>query len=272
MRLPFIPYSRVNKILCLVLLSMVFAFLMVGGGYTLLGDPDMGLLLCVPAAIAACFCLLYGILWGVYAHKEKKHQRKLEEVAKLFSEPDDSAVTYHEFILPRKELIHASKNRLQRIAFALLVSGIVQFVIMYGIMYLSNGYGGIRHLISVMGFAFVVVTPGILMQYIVFRKYARAVPERIMLFPGKIIVDGLQYCTYEIKSITVSSIRSVSKDTSVLYRKLKIYTKKQVREYTIDYRFAVDDNPRWSGYGEFLMALRSWAEQNRVKLTVDYMN
>lgn len=75
MKLPIIPHRRVNKILCLVLFFMALTFLLIGGIYALLGDADMGLLLCVPAAITACFSLFYGLLWAIYARKEQKRQK-----------------------------------------------------------------------------------------------------------------------------------------------------------------------------------------------------
>lgn len=251
---------------------MSLIFLLIGGIFALLGDPDIGLVLCVPAAIAGCFSIFYGILWGVFVRKEQKRQRKIERAAQMLLPRSDDVVTDREFILPGQELIRASKSRLQKITAALLVSGGVVSVILYGILYLSNGFGGIGHLISVFVFCFLMMIPGILVQYIIFRKYARSVPERIRLFPDKIIINGQQYCTREVERITVSSFNSVNKDTSVLYRKLIIRTKDRTREYTIDYRFASEEAPRWSEYGEFLMSLRFWAEQNRVRLTVDYMN
>lgn len=272
MKLPFIPHRRINKILCLSMLSMAVIFLALGGVFTLLDGPDMGLLLCVPAVIAGGFSLLYGILWGVYGRKERMQQKRLERATQVLSRPADDIVTYQEFVLPRAELIAAAKRRFQKIAVALLLSDVIIFVVLYGFLCVGNGYAGIGHLISVMVFCLLMVLPGILMQYLIFQKYARAVPERIQLFPGKLILDGRQFCTNEIKRLTVSSFLSASRDTSVLYRKLIVSTEKQTREYAIDYRFASEDTPHWREYGTLLQALRIWAEQNQVRLTVDYMN
>ncbi len=113
---------------------MALAFLLIGGVYALLGDADMGILLCVPAAISGCFALLYAVLWAVYGKKEQTRQKKIERAAQLLAEPSDNRVTYHEFVLPRPQLIRTAKRRFKKISLALLVSCAVVFVILYGVL------------------------------------------------------------------------------------------------------------------------------------------
>ncbi|MCQ2433092.1 MAG: hypothetical protein MJ175_10870 [Clostridia bacterium] len=272
MNIPVIKGRRLNKLLCLTFLSMALVFLIIAGIYRLSGEPVLAEVLCVLAGIVGIFCLFYGFLWFIYYRTEQKRQTKLMRAAEILAQDsEEERADDHEFIIPREALTEAAWHHFRSIALALVIAALTAFMIVYGILLITNGFGGIAHLLITALFCFLVTLPGTLVQYIIYRNYARSVPGRILLFPGKLLVDERQFTVRDIEKVTISSYRSANSSSAALYRKLTVQTAGRTFTYTIDYR-AAGGNPRWAGYGLLLVSLQTWAQQNRVTLVVDYMN
>lgn len=252
--------------------GMSALFLVIGVIYAVLGDTALAETMCVLAAMTGCFGLFYGILWFVYARKEQARQQKIERAAQILRQEDDHRIDYKEFVLPQQKLTEAAKMRFRKIALGLVVAVAVVFVVMSTAVLITCGYGGPGQLIVMAVFCMITGLPGVIMQYIIYRKYEKSVPGHIMFFPGKILVDEKQFLMNDIEKITVSSYKSNNPNNSALYRKLIIQTKKDKHEYTIDYRNLNGEGPHWKEYGVMLEALKTWAEQHRADLTVDYTN
>lgn len=266
-RIPFVKGSKINQLLCLTFSGMTAVLLLLGSVYWLLGYDVFLYVTLVLAAITAGFGVLYLVLWQVFKWQEQQSQLKLEQAAQLPAEENEGALEYREFVLPKQKLAETAYARFQKIAAALLIVAVVVFVILAG----SNLAGGGR----IWGtglFCILVITPGILLQYLLYRRYADSIPERIVLFPGKLIVDNHSYRTGELEQITISAYKNANRNAIQVYRKMIVKEKRKERLYTIDYCAPSEGNPRWEGYGVFLESLKNWAKQNSVPLKVDYMN
>lgn len=272
MRIPVVKGRRTNKILCLVFLGMAAAFLVTAGIFLLLREPVLAEVMCMLAGIVGIFVLLYGIQWGFARRREQKRQHTIERAAEILSPPVEYSAEWKEYILPREELIQTAKTRLKKFALAMAVTSAVIFIILTGIFLGTDNYGGPVQLVSLAIFCGIIAVPGTLIQYGIYRKYASSVPERILIFPSKLIVDREQFSLPDIRKIIVSSYRSGNRDGSGIFRKLIVITKEKTFTYTIDYRTPGSDNPTWEGYGEFLYELQRWARQYNAPLSVDYMN
>ncbi len=161
--------------------------------------------MCMIAAIWAGFAAVYGIGWLVYARREAKRQKKIERAAELLREESSNQLAYAEFTLPKDELAAGAKKRFTKFAAALLCIALTVFAVLYVIILLSAGWGGFVHLLWVLGFCLLITVPGTLVQYGIYKKYVSDLPEKIILFPGKLIIDGRQFAAREVQSIGISS-------------------------------------------------------------------
>jgi hypothetical protein len=115
--------------------------------------------------------------------------------------------------------------------------------------------------------------PGLLIQFSLYLKYDQSVPSRILLFPGKLVIDSRRLSAREIREIRVSPARVLNRNSTDVFREMLIQTEKSRTKYRIDYRTGTVSNeqPFWAEYEQFLAALSEWGKQNRVQVTVSYM-
>lgn len=274
-KIPFVKGRRINKFLCLGLSAMAALFLVAAAVCAICREPVFAQVMCFIAVIWAGFAAVYGIGWLVYARKEAAQQKKIERAAEILAEENeegDDGPAFAEFTLPRDELINTAKKRLYETAAIFPVVSAVVFVLLYGFLLFSVGFNGIGHLILVALFCLLIAVPGIIVQVHIYRDYTGNVPQSIRLFPGKLIIDGRQLTGAEIENISVSAFKSANKNTTAIFREFTVKTRSGILKKHIDFRTIGKNCPRWQEYGVFLIELQKWAEQNRVSLTVNYMN
>ena len=94
-----------------------------------------------------------------------------------------------------------------------------------------------------------------------------------MLFPGKLVVDGVVFPVREIREIRISPDRIVDCNSPDVFRELMIRTEKDTVRLRIDYRAGAgsDQQPHWEEYAQFVAALSYWGTKNNVQVTILYM-
>ena len=110
-------------------------------------------------------------------------------------------------------------------------------------------------------------------QLNLYREYEQSVPSRILLFPGKFIIDNVNVSAREIREISVSPVRILNRNSPDVFREMLIRTEKSSAKYRIDYRTGTDSNeqPFWAEYEQFITALSEWGTKNNVPVIVSYM-
>ena len=116
--------------------------------------------------------------------------------------------------------------------------------------------------------------PGILIQLCLYFVYDQSVPARIMLYPGKLIVDNASLSAREIQAIRVSPARIFNLNSPDVFREMLIRTEKSSVKLRIDYRTGTVSNeqPFWEEYGTFIAALSEWGVRNNVPVTISFMS
>ena len=123
-------------------------------------------------------------------------------------------------------------------------------------------------------FGALIMLPGILLQLGILNRYTSSVPEKVVLFPGKMVVDRTVYAASSIKNIRITSSVVVNPNSPAVYREMRIHFSEGSRIYRIDYRARGNpqEQPEWAGYSGFVSDLYSWGNENKVDVTIDYMD
>ena len=124
-------------------------------------------------------------------------------------------------------------------------------------------------------FSAVIMLPGILIQLEILSRYTSSVPGKIVLFPGKMVVDQTVYAANAIKNIRITSSEVMNPNSPAVYRELRINCGEGSScIYRIDYRTRGDpqEQPEWADYSRFVSNLYAWGNENRIDVTIDYMD
>ena len=275
MRVPVYKGRKINKILCLFLLPLTLILLLAAAVSALTGRADKGYALCITALITADFSLLYGILWFLYGRKEKETELALNDLLGSQYVPEDPArPRYREFLLPKTRLTETARGRLRMIVRWSLITPFGVLLLIGGIQFAAGGAVTPLQLLYVLPFGFLIAIPGILIQLGLYREYARSVPSRILLFPGKLIVDDRSFPAGTIREVRVSPERIYNRNSPGVFREMQIRTENGGEKFRIDYRSgsASKDAPYWEEYEAFIAALSSWGAENCVPVEIAYMD
>ena len=266
---------KINKILCLSFFVLTLIFLITAGILALVTDSSAGYTFCLLALITGGFSLLYGIFWFIYGRIEKKTERELQEIFEGINKPDDPyRLDYREFILPKADLIKKAGERARSIVRWTGVFALGTFLLISGIQLI---YGALRNplqLLYILLFCVLIMIPGILIHLCLYFVYDQSVPARIMLYPGKLIVDNASLSAREIQAIRVSPARIFNLNSPDVFREMLIRTEKSSVKLRIDYRTGTVSNeqPFWEEYGTFIAALSEWGVRNNVPVTISFMS
>ena len=266
--------KKTNRFLCLLFLILTLIFLIAAGISALLKNPEAGCTFCILAIITGGFSLLFGLLWAVYGRTELKAERKLREILDPQYAPDDPYLPdYQEFVLPKADLIEKAGNRAGSILRWTGICALCVFLLTGGIQLAGGSLKSPLQLLYMLLFCIIIMIPGILIQLHLYRKYVRSVPSRILLFPGKLIIDNVSLPAREIREISVSPSRIFNLNSPDVFRELLIRTEKGRTKYRIDYRAgaASSGQPFWADYGQFVAALSEWGIKNSVPVIISYM-
>ena len=269
--LPVVKSRRLNKILCLIFTAGAACFLIFAALFRAADKEALCYTFFVLSVILAGFGAFYGVLWFIFADKENKVQKKIEEIEE-YSESSDQKKEYREFILPKKEMTESAKKRFEKIVRLMPVMVIVLFVLIYGIQFFTAGFAGWRHLLTVLLFCILICVPGILLQYAIYRYYVGRIPNKISFYQEKLYIDKVAFLTKQIREIRISSEKLINRYSPSLYRQLTIDAEDGSCSYLIDYRAENKEAPHWPEYGNLVEELRKWAEENRIELKVNYMD
>ncbi|MBO4839264.1 MAG: hypothetical protein J5493_07870 [Lachnospiraceae bacterium] len=273
MYVPIVNGRKINRAVCFLFLIMTAILLAAAGVFALLRKPEAASAFLMCALIMGGLALFYGLLWLVWSRKERKAERALKEAAAMREqEPDPGRSTWQEFVLPKEQLTETALKRYLNIARGLGVAVLVMFLLITGIQVFYGSIGSALQLVYVFVFCLLIALPGLLLQRGIYKKYERSVPERIMLFPGKLVVDEAVFASEEIRDIRVSPDRLFNPNSPALYRELQIRTARDSAVYRLDYRAAGNEQPRWEAYPAFIAALSAWGKENRVPVDVSYMD
>ena len=263
MRLPPVYRGRkINKMMCIAFAIFFAVFLAVG-----ILVHDFGFVL---AQIMGAFTLFYGLLWAVWAGREKKAELELREAAEARAAAVDAdGFASREYVLPREQLTDAAFERLVSIGKWSVLVALCVFALIAGLLIRNEAFKGFAHALAIMLFCIVIAVPGIIIQCIIYRKYAASVPRKIGLYPGKITVDDSIIATCEINEIRISPDRVYNPHSPGVFREMMIRTSEGEKHYRIDFR--AGGPVCWDEYPQFAEALAGWGRENNVPVTVMYM-
>ena len=274
MRFRIYKGKKINRFLCLLFLIFTAILLIAAGIFALLKNSEAGGTFCILAMITGGFSLLYGLLWFLYGRTEKKAERKLREILEGQNEPNDPGLPdYQEFILPKADLIKKAGKRAGSIARWTGICALGMFLLIGGIQLACGSLKRPVQLLYMLLFCIAIMIPGILIQLKLYREYGRSVPSRILLFPGKLIIDNASLPAREIREIRVSPAQIFNRNSPDVFREMTIRTEKSSAKYRIDYRAgtASGEQPFWEDYGLFITALSEWGTKNNVPVSISYM-
>ena len=313
--IPIYKGRKINKILSLICLSLAGVLLLAAGVCMLLHREALSYTCLIVALIFGGFGALYGILWFYFGRKERSRQRQIAEqrmdahkagadlvgpqsgcvAARISagSNAKSASNIYREFIIPKDQLLELAGRRFKKIVRGLVIAGGVVFFLIYGILFFSTGFCGVKHLLIVLVFSYALTLPGCVIQGSIYYKYKCKLPERIALFSGGMSVEGQGadrhahrtqesfayqttdrhiYHTHEIRKITVSSKKLMNANSPNVFRALKITHVNGEDTYLLDFRSNNGDSCKWEEYGSLVDALEQWANREQVLFMIDYMN
>jgi hypothetical protein len=249
-------------------------FLILAGVFALAKDPDKGYIFCILAIIAGGFSLLYGVFWFIYGRVERKSEKKLREILEVQNTTEDpNRLDYQEFILPKAALIKKAGKRAHDIVRWTGIAALGVFLIIGGIQVACGSLKSPVQLLYMLLFCMLIMVPGLLVHLNLYLKYNQSVPTRILLFPGKLVIDNIDLSAGEIQKISVSPGQIFNPNSTDVFREMLIQTEKSSTKYRIDYRTGTFSNeqPFWAEYEQFVAALAEWGKKNRVQVVVSYM-
>ena len=264
---------KLNKILCLGLLGAAVLFLTAAAVRAFLDQESRAYADMVLALITGGFGLFYGMLWAFWARKERKAADALRELAaKTAAEPDPGRPDSEEFTLPKDRLTEAARKRFLDVVKWSRIGALVVFAVIFAILLFNDALtGGIQQPVSLALFSVLLSLPAVVIQWIIYKRYESSVPGRVLLYPGKLVVDAAVYSARDIREIRVSSARRANPNSVDLYREMEVRAAEGSRIWRIDYR-AGDGALSWEAYPWFVRSLTVWGKQNGVSVTVDYMD
>ena len=273
--MPFRIYKgkKINQYLCLLFSIFSVIFLIVAGTLALVKNAAAGYAFCILAIITGGFSLLYGLFWFIFGKKEKKAELELRKLLEQQNTSEDPyRLDYREFILPKKDLIKKAGTRARRIIQWSGIAALGVFLLIGGIQLACGSLKSPVQLLYMFLFCILIMIPGILIHLSLYFKYDQSVPSRIMLFPGKLIIDNVSLSAREIRDIRVSPALIFNRNSPDVFREMLIRTDKSTM-YRIDYRTgtASNEQPFWAEYAQFIAALSEWGKKNRVAVIVSYM-
>lgn len=266
--------KKINRFLCLFFILFAVIFLILAGVFALAKDPDKGYVFCILAIIAGGFSLLYGVLWFIYARVERKSEKKLREILEGQNTTEDpNRLDYQEFILPKAALIKKAGKRAHDIVRWTGIAALGVFLMIGGIQVACGSLKSPVQLLYMLLFCMLIMVPGLLVHLNLYLKYKQSVPTRILLFPGKLVIDNMNLSAGEIQKISVSPGQIFNPNSTDVFREMLIQTEKSSAKYRIDYRTGTFSNeqPFWAEYEQFVAALAEWGKKNRVQVVVSYM-
>lgn len=265
---------KINRFLCLLFLILTLIFLIVAGIFALAKASEAGYTFYILAMITGGFSLLYGLFWFLYGRAERKAELKLREILEQKNAPEDPyLLDYQEFILPKADLVKKAGNRVDSIVRWTGICALGVFLLTGGIQLACGSLKSPVQLLYMFLFCILIMIPGILIQLSLNRRYEQSVPSRILLFPGKLIIDNVSLSAREIREISVSPARIFNRNSPDVFREMLIRTEKHSTKYRIDYRAgsASNEQPFWAEYEQFIIALSEWGSKNKVPVIVSYM-
>ena len=204
----------------------------------------------------------------------KKSRAEIEGNPRTENAPEDPyLLDYQEFILPKADLVKKAGNRVDSIVRWTGICALGVFLLTGGIQLACGSLKSPVQLLYMFLFCILIMIPGILIQLSLYRRYEQSVPSRILLFPGKLIIDNVSLSAREIREISVSPARIFNRNSPDVFREMLIRTEKHSTKYRIDYRAgsAFNEQPFWAEYEQFIIALSEWGSKNKVPVIVSYM-
>ena len=270
MNLPIYKGKKINKILCILCLAMSIVLLALMVILRLLGKPAVFVL----PLITGGFALLYGILWAFWAGKEKKAEEKLRQALETRSaEHAPGEFEIREFLLPKDRLTEEAHKRFRGIIRWLAIGSLGFTALITVILLFSHALNSPLQPLYLLFFCVVVAIPGIIIQWVIYRKYESSVPQRICLYQDSLVIDGNVFAPQEILNITISPNRIINTNSPMVFREMLVRTSRGETLFRIDYKAgnAAGGQLCWEEYPQFSEALKAWGEANLVPVTIAYM-
>ena len=267
---------RINKILFIIFFSMFVALLFSAAVFDILGNLALSETFFILAAIFGAFALLYGILWAVFASREKKKNELLNlQMTDNIRQNGAEFPDVETFTLPKAELVQLAKNRLWNIIKWLWISAGIIFLLCYVPGSVLKGFGSLSRLIITAAICAFIAVLGMVIQGAVYISYTSRIPEKIGLYYGRLSVDDMVYPAYEILEVSISAPTVLNTSSSKAFRTFTVVTAHSKKVYDIDFRSPSVGKyiqPRWDEYGEFCRALTAWCSRNNVAVKMDFMD
>ena len=267
--------SGVNRICCLLCLGLLLVFLCAAGISSAMDAGELAGTFLILSAILGGFSAVFGLLWFVWKRKENRAEDVLREVLAPDAVPRDAtAQTVQTICLPREQLIGAARRRLTEIVRWMGIAALCTGALLVIIQVACGALKDFLQVLYIAAFSLLIVLPGLAVQGWLFVQYARSVPGKIELYPGRLVIDDTFFSAGEIREIQVSSERAWNRYSPAVFRKLCLMTEVRTVKYSIDYRSgrSGNDQPFWPEYPTLIDALSQWGVENSVNVHVLYMD
>ena len=271
---PIIHGKKVNRFLCLFFLALALIFLALTGVLILMRRPDFSPTLLTLASVMGGFSLFYGIGWLIWSRREGKAEAALRKAEAGRRTTGEAGVALpSDFLLPRERLTVSAFLRFMNILRWTALAGGGVFLLILGIQLAYGSLQAPRQIVYTLLFCILIALPGIAVQWSIYRKYERTVPQRIQLLPGELVIDNRSFAPGDIRRIRISPDRPYNLNSPEVFRNLQIRTEQTEELYRIDYRAAPGsgEQPFWEDYERFSEALQAWGEENGVPVVIEYM-
>ena len=224
--------------------------------------------------ITGVFALIYGGFWAFWTKKEKKKEqeiREIEEAKVTGSEPDPLAL--YEFILPREQLKKAAFKRVIDVLKWVPLVALIMTAVITGTLVFYGETPGIGQCFGMLLFCMIVGIPGIIIQFVINKAYTAELPRKVVLYPGKLVVDGEVMAAGEIREIRVSPKRMYNYHSPKILRGMTVKTGKGKRVYQFDFWSGRESADRlcWAEYPAFVDAVTEWGRANHIAVVIEYM-
>ena len=265
---------KINKLLCFICLVPAVILLAAAGILALTSKEALAETFLIIGAITGGFALLYGILWLFFALREGKQQRQLENMPVIDGGSSEPVFTSKEYILPKEKLTLAARRRFIKIVIGCCIAALLTGAGILLMLFVRKSIEKPVQILYAFVFGVVIVLPGIIIQAVLYFRYASSVPEKIILFPGKLVIDHTVYSGPLIRNIRISSNRLLNPNSPAVYREMEVNLAEGSHIYRIDYRVRGNssEQPEWAEYSRFISHLCEWGKENRIDVTIDYMN
>ena len=271
---PIIRGKKVNRYICLIFLVLAVIFLGLAVALAQLQKPELSSTFFSLTMITGGFSLFYGIGWFFWYRKEKKAEEELRMAAASQRLPQGAGrQTSWEFILPKEHLTDSAFRRLMNIIRWTGIAAYGVFLLIMGIQLACGSLQRPFQIVYTLLFCILITIPGIIVQWVIYKKYARSVPQHILMRPGEFVIDDRAFALRDIEKIRISADRVYNPNSPAVFRNLLVQMDGYDALYRIDYRSgsASDGQPFWEEYELFSDALISWGEENSIPVIIDYM-